>query len=287
MTEQAPGIVLCRSSPSCSASLCFPGVSWVSNSDSPLPKCTQRRRALHDRLAGGQTILIDADVVVRHSWTRAFTSPAGHRGNLDSGRAELQVHGARDGRAVLRLDEKHTRMFCRGLGRFRRLRCHGGGRQAATRTPVSSRRYVFNMSDSPLRHILAETVPKPASKASSRRRAPVAASSVSTRPPSARANSTSAVSGDDRDAATPRNRPDVGAKPGRLVALDVSQSGVRARTTAGSSASARARRTRARAAAIQLARLVARPFACRAAPLPPPALPPEPAHRPAAARSRA
>src|SRR6185436_20180372 len=36
-----PGMVLCRSSPSCSDSLCLPGLNCVSNSDSPFPKWTQ------------------------------------------------------------------------------------------------------------------------------------------------------------------------------------------------------------------------------------------------------
>src|SRR5712691_8882912 len=40
ITEQAPGIVSCRSSPSCRASLCLPGVSWESNTSLPSPKCT-------------------------------------------------------------------------------------------------------------------------------------------------------------------------------------------------------------------------------------------------------
>ena len=36
--EQSPFTVLCRSSPSCSASLCLPGVSCMSIFESPLPK---------------------------------------------------------------------------------------------------------------------------------------------------------------------------------------------------------------------------------------------------------
>src|SRR5262245_21016492 len=40
MTWHAPGSVLWRSSPSWTASLCLPGVSWLSNTSLPSPKCT-------------------------------------------------------------------------------------------------------------------------------------------------------------------------------------------------------------------------------------------------------
>src|SRR6478672_9011844 len=41
ITVQVFGSVLCRSSPSCSASLCLPGVNCESNTSLPSPKCTQ------------------------------------------------------------------------------------------------------------------------------------------------------------------------------------------------------------------------------------------------------
>src|SRR5581483_1167328 len=40
ITLHAPGSVLWRSSPSCSASLCLPGDNWLSNTSLPSPKWT-------------------------------------------------------------------------------------------------------------------------------------------------------------------------------------------------------------------------------------------------------
>ena len=106
-----PGMVLCRSSPSCSASLCLPGVSWVSNSDLPSPKWTHGRRALDDVLAGRQAVLIDADVIVRDAGAAFVTSPGGTGEISIPSDAELHVDGAGHRRVVFRLDEEHDAAF--------------------------------------------------------------------------------------------------------------------------------------------------------------------------------
>ena len=86
----------------------LPGVSCVSNSDLPSPKCTQDGVPFTMVWPDWQTLLIDPDVIVCDARSCGGQFAGRHGGDLDSLRAEPHMQRALHGRAGRRFDEEYA-----------------------------------------------------------------------------------------------------------------------------------------------------------------------------------
>src|SRR2546422_1769923 len=74
----------------------------------PVAEMHPRRGARDDRV-GGQAVSVHANVIVAERRPGLGDGPLRHRGDGEILRAEFELDGALDGRAVLRLDEEYSR----------------------------------------------------------------------------------------------------------------------------------------------------------------------------------